>query len=150
MAGTRRKPGLLGPHYEGYRCWLEERGYTPLTVRGMLKVLGQVGRWLSVVDLDVADLSVARLETFRVYRRQAGFRQVPGSRALRPLLTYLSEIGVVHAAGAVSRATGGAAGQYRDWLVTDRGLAEGTVLRYETTARRFLSKATQRVSNRRR
>ena len=46
MAGTRRKPGLLGLHVEGYRAWLGRRGYTPQTVRNMLKELGQVGRWL--------------------------------------------------------------------------------------------------------
>jgi site-specific recombinase XerD len=104
----------------------------------MLKVLAQVGRWLSLVDLDVADLSVARLESFRVYRRQAGFRQVPGSRALRPLLSYLTEIGVVQTPVPVVGPLEVLLTQYRDWLVIDRGLAEGTVLRYETTARLFL------------
>ena len=32
-------------------------------------------------------------------------------------------------------------GQYRTWLVDERGLAEATVLRYEKTARRFLQQA---------
>ena len=41
MSGTRRKPGRLGGHVEGYRSWLEQRGYTPLTVTNMLKDLGQ-------------------------------------------------------------------------------------------------------------
>lgn len=47
MSGTRRKPGRLGGHVEGYRSWLEQRGYTPLTVTNMLKDLGQVGVWLA-------------------------------------------------------------------------------------------------------
>ena len=47
MAGTRRKPGLLGPQVEGYRAWLAERGYTPQTIGNMLKDLGQVGVWMS-------------------------------------------------------------------------------------------------------
>ena len=42
MSGTRRKAGLLGPEVEGYRAWLTHRGYTPGTVRNMLKDLGQV------------------------------------------------------------------------------------------------------------
>ena len=46
MSGTRRKPGCLGPFVEGYRVRLLELGYTPGTVRGMLKVLGQLGRWM--------------------------------------------------------------------------------------------------------
>lgn len=145
MAGTRRKPGMLGPYYEGYRCWLGVHSYTPLTVGAMLKVLGQVGRWLSAVDLDAADLSVARLETFREYRRHAGFRQIPGSRALRPLLAYLNEIGVVHPPPVlVTGPLDVLLGQYGDWLITDRGLADGTVLRYGTTAHRFLQQCDRK------
>jgi len=37
MSGTRRKPGRLGPHVEGYRAWLEQCGYTPQTIRNMLQ-----------------------------------------------------------------------------------------------------------------
>ena len=40
MSGTRRKAGLLGSQVEGYRAWLLRRGYTPQTVRNMLKDLG--------------------------------------------------------------------------------------------------------------
>ena len=47
MGSTRRKAGLLGPQVEGYRDWLTQRGYTPGTVRNMLKDLGQVGVWLA-------------------------------------------------------------------------------------------------------
>jgi len=43
MSGTRRKPGRLGPFVEGYRVRLLELGYSPQTVRAMLKVLGPVG-----------------------------------------------------------------------------------------------------------
>jgi len=43
MSGTRREAGQLGPQVEGYIAWLTQRGYSPGTVRGMLKDLGQVG-----------------------------------------------------------------------------------------------------------
>ena len=52
MSGTRRKAGQLAPEVEGYRAWLVERGYTPSTIRNMLKDLGQVGLWLSVAGAD--------------------------------------------------------------------------------------------------
>ena len=54
MGSSRRKAGLLGPEVEGYRAWLAGRGYTPQTVRNMLKDLGQVGVWLSVQGLEAA------------------------------------------------------------------------------------------------
>lgn len=138
MAGLRRRPGVLGAHYEEYRAWLEARGYTPLTVRNLLKELGQVGRWLPMASLDIAELSPANLEEFRTYRRQAGYRKVPGSRGLGLLLTFLQEIDVVAPTRAPVGPLTPLLSQYRDWLVGDRGLAPATVLRYETTATRFL------------
>ncbi len=53
MSGPRRNPGRLGPFVEGYRAWLLEAGYTPGTVRGMLKELGQLGRWMDAEDVEL-------------------------------------------------------------------------------------------------
>lgn len=64
MSGTRRKPGVLGPQVEGYRAWLVARGYTPSTVRNMLKELGQVGRWLTVEEVEAAQLDEQRITAF--------------------------------------------------------------------------------------
>ncbi|MET0523012.1 MAG: tyrosine-type recombinase/integrase [Jiangellaceae bacterium] len=141
MSGTRRKPGLLGVHVEGYRAWLGRRGYTPPTVRNMLKELGQVGRWLSAEGLEPAHLSEERLSEFLAARRRAGHRKVPGLRGMRPMLAYLREIGAVAVPVAVSTPLEVLLGQYRTWLVEERGLAEATVQRYEKTARRFLQQA---------
>ena len=43
MSGTRRKPGPLGPYVGGYRSWLLELGYSPLTVTHSLTALGHLG-----------------------------------------------------------------------------------------------------------
>ena len=64
MSGARRKPGRLGPFVEGYRVWLLEAGYTPQTVRGMLKVLGHLGRWMVSEDVEVGDVDVDAIEAF--------------------------------------------------------------------------------------
>ena len=37
MSGRPRKAGVLGPQVEGYRAWLAQRGYTPGTIKNMLK-----------------------------------------------------------------------------------------------------------------
>ena len=50
MVGTRRQPGGLGPYVDGYRSRLVLLGYTSETTRGMLKVLGQLGRWMTVSE----------------------------------------------------------------------------------------------------
>lgn len=139
MSGTRRKAGLLGPHVEGYRAWLAQRGYTPWTIRQMLKDLGRVGLWSAAEGLEAADLNEERMAAFLTARRSAGHRRVPGPRAMVPLLGYLREAGVVAAAEPpVLTPLGALLGQYRSWMVGERGLAAATVLRYENIARRFL------------
>jgi len=138
MGSPRRKAGLLGPEVHGYRMWLTARGYTPLTVRNMLKDLGQVGVWMAGEGLAAEDLDEERLAAFLVARHQAGHRNVPGTRAMKPLLSYLRQAGVVPAATPSLTPLGALLEQYRVWMVQQRGLAATTVLRYEKTARRFL------------
>ena len=57
------------------------------------------------------------------------------------MLAYLREIGAVAVPVPVSTPLEVLLAQYRTWLVEERGLAEATVQRYETTARRFLQQA---------
>jgi site-specific recombinase XerD len=138
MSGTRRRAGQLGPQVEGYQAWLTQRGYTPGTVRSMLKDLGQVGLWMSTQGLEAAQLDEERMTAFLSARQASGYRRVPGTRAMVPLLSYLREAGVTPAAKPLLTPLGALLGQYRSWLVQERGLAATTVLRYENTARRFL------------
>jgi site-specific recombinase XerD len=138
MAGTRRKPGQLGPQVEGYRAWLTHRGYTPQTVRNMLADLGRVGRWMSREGLVTAQLDEDAMAAFLVAWQAAGHRRALGPRAMMPLLRYLREAGVTPAAKPSHAPLEGLLVEYRIWLMRERGLAAATVLRYENTARRFL------------
>ncbi len=139
MSGTRRKAGQLGPQVEGYRVWLSDQGYTSDTIRNMLKDLGQVGRWLSSKGLTAGDVNHERIVQFVAARPARGRRKGPGVRAMAPLLTYLRTTGIAaEAQPPVLTPLTALLAQYRSWMVTERGLAPTTVLRYENTARRFL------------
>lgn len=138
MAGTRRKPGRIGPHVDGLQAWLLELGYTAGTVRNMLKVVGQLGRWMEDVDLDASELDVTSVATFVRALRDRGTRRVPGVRSFSPLLDYLRSEGVLVATAPVPTPVEELMSDYVRWLVSDRGLAAPTVLRYENLARRFL------------
>jgi len=138
MSGTRRKPGELGPHVEGYREWLTQRGYTPLTVRSMLADLGQVGRWMSREALVTAQLDEDAMVAFLAARHAHRGRRELGPRAMVPLLTFLREVGVTPAGQPSHTPLAVLLGKYRRWMLQERGLAPTTVLRYENTARRFL------------
>jgi site-specific recombinase XerD len=131
---------------EGYRAWLSERDYTPGTARGMLKELGALGRWMSEQDMMPGELDAAAIEAYLAARRAAGRRRVPSLRAMHPLVSFLRETGVMATEDGPSELTPleRFVGEYRDWLVGERALAEPTVIRYERLARRFMS---GRVSN---
>jgi site-specific recombinase XerD len=138
MGTTRRKPGVLGPHVEGYRSWLAGRGYTPDTVRNMLKDLGQVGLWLQAEGLGVGDLDERQLSRFLAGRLAVGRKPRLGPRGLAPLLTYLREAGATPSVVPSTAPLDVVLGQYRAWMHNERGLSDSTMLRYENTARRFL------------
>jgi hypothetical protein len=138
MSGRPRKAGLLGPHVEGYRSWLAQRGYTPGTIQNMLADMAQVGRWLAAEGLEARQVSEELMAAFLFARREAGQRRVPGIRAMAPLLSYLREADVAAATEPSLTPLGSLLGRYRSWLLGERGLAATTVRRYENTARRFL------------
>jgi site-specific recombinase XerD len=138
MGTTRRKPGLLGAHVQGYWSWLAGRGYTPDTVRNMLKDLGQVGLWLQAERLEVCDLDERQLVRFLADRLAAGKRPRLGLRAMAPLLSYLRETGATPPIMPSTVPLDVLLGQYGAWMRDERGLSESTVLRYGNTARRFL------------
>lgn len=139
MSGTRRKPGRLGPYFEGYRSRLLSLGYSPGTVKGQLSMLGQVGRWMQSAGLEPAQLNEARIEQFLQARHDEGHPKDLVMRSFVALLDYLRDEHVI----AINDEPPGSplaqlVGQYREFLISDRGLAPSTVLRYENLARRFL------------
>lgn len=138
MGTTRRRAGSLAPEVEGYKAWLADLGYTPQTVRNMLKDLGQVGRWLGTSGLTVAELNEQQMMAFLADRQVTGKRRALGPRGMAPLLAYLRMVGVAPEALPSLAPLDVLLEQYREWMLGERGLADSTVLRYENTARRFL------------
>jgi integrase len=126
---------------EGYRFRLLELGYTPGTVRGMLKVLGHLGRWMASEGLEAGQVDGGMVEGFLAARGAEGCRWVPTTaRGLVSLFDYLRDEGIIvreHSERPLTPLETLIA-DYREWLVVERGLAEATVRRYEWLAGRFL------------
>lgn len=149
MSGTRRRPGRMGPHIAGFEASLVLLDYTPGTIRGELKVAGQLGRWMVFENVEVLDLNSAMIDAFRLARRAEGFRRLPSSKSMVPLLNYLRSVGVVPAEATLAvTPLDRLLAVYRGWLVGERGLAEPTVVRYENLARRFLGERMDAVGDR--
>ena len=140
MSGTRRKPGRMGAHIEPFRERLLAAGYTPGTVRGLLKVMGQLGRWMDAQGVADNGLANADIASFCRFSDSRSARRGPRLRSADPLVSYLRDVGVLEplSIAPVTPVEELLAG-FRSWMIAERGLAAGTVLRYENTARRFLN-----------
>jgi site-specific recombinase XerD len=145
MAGSpRRKPGRMAAHIEPFREWLRAAGYTPGSTRGLLMVMGQLGRWMQANTADSGRVSIADLDAFAEWLRSRSAHRVPRLRGNDPLRSYLIDAGVIRPPATpppdeVEVLIDG----FRRWMIDERGLAAGTVLRYENTARRFLAERHQ-------
>jgi site-specific recombinase XerC len=128
----------MGPFIGGYRAWLAGRGYTAGTIVNMLAMAGGLGRWMDARGIAPSDLDQSVITEFRGARRAAGMRCVPGAHGLDRLLEYLNDRGVLGGPSAPATPAEMLVDSYRRWLVTDRGLAEATVVRYVKLARLFL------------
>lgn len=140
MGTTRRKSGVLAAEVEPYRRWLLEREYTASTIRLLLRNISHLGLWLQARNLPGTGIEPVWIEELFEERRHLGRRGVPGQRGTAGLIAFLAGRGLL----APARPEPATAlqlllGEFRDWLVHERNLSSSTVLRYERTARRFLT-----------
>jgi integrase/recombinase XerD len=136
-----RITGPLAPHADGFREQLGGLGYTPGSVENMVRDMAQLSRWLSREGLEPVGLTSAEVNEYCAARRVGGARRTPTVHSLAPLLSFLRDRQVVPPMDAAPPTPlDGLLDRYRHFLVTDRGLAATTVLRYEVLARRFLQR----------
>jgi site-specific recombinase XerD len=126
----------MGPFIESYRQELLGQGYTPLTVWGVLQHVGALGCWMEANGIEPADLNIEVLDSFVAFRRSCR-SCVRTTRSMESLLAHLRNLGVVGPEPAP--VVPPLIEAYRAWMLEDRGLAPLTVLRYETTAVRFVA-----------
>ena len=140
MSGTRRTPGRLGPHVDGYRAHLLELGYTQGTVTHKLNELGHLGRWMASEGVDVQRLDSEVIAAFLAATGLRRPRSLVTERTFRPLLAYLRSKDIIapECPGQSAAALDGLIVDYRRWLF-GRALAPATVHRYEKLAQRFLA-----------
>ncbi len=123
---------------------LEERGYRPSTVEDQAFLMGHVSRWMAGEGLQPSAFNVDAVERFRQARRES-HSHLSGARGLDQLLDYLRGLGAVPGLPAADSLVGRVVADYREYLVSERGLTEGSVVLRERVARLFLGELAEPI-----
>jgi integrase/recombinase XerD len=137
----RPGPGAGTPELEeyadGFVGWLGRLGYSPRTCEAQVALLRHLARWLAERGVPLSGLSSEVAGEYATVRRVRS--QLRSERALRPVLSYLRELGVVPAATVVvpQEPVDLLLARFGGWLSRERGLAPATVSSYLCQARPF-------------
>jgi len=128
--------GPLAPFAGAFGEVLAGRGYSRRSAGELLRLAGQLSRWMASRGLAAGDLTAAAVEEFAWQRRADGCVRWVTSRSLWPVLACLEvtppdRVSGVPVTGLLAR--------YRDWLTAERGLAASTVAQYLRLAAAFVS-----------
>ena len=132
--------GPLAEFAAGFANQLLQQGYTANSARSQMYLMGHLSRWLSNERLNVNAFRDAEVERYLSARRAAGCANHRGSRAMRPMLGYLRQLGIVSAPpdfspkGPVQEMLE----RYRHYLMGERGLVSTTAYGYLHAVRPFL------------
>jgi site-specific recombinase XerD len=133
--------GPLAPFAAAYGLELKRRGYTPLTSVNQLRQVARLSCWIEASGLTVGELTGKHIDEFFVVQRAGGHHRAAWSRpGLLCLLDVLGGLGVLVAqepARADSQADVLLA-SFERYLLTERGLAAGTIRGYVRHARRLV------------
>lgn len=138
----RRESGAgvpeLAEYADGFVAWLGGLGYSPRTCEAQVALLRHLGRWLAQQGVPLSRLSSEVAGEYAAVRR-GHLTHLRSDRALRPVLSYLRELGAVPSASAVvpHEPVDVLLARFGGWLSRERGLAPATVSSYLCQARPF-------------
>lgn len=133
--------GPLAPFAEVWSAELRARGYTPLTMVNQLRLVDRLSRWLEARGDGAGDLTDGLIEEFLAGQRALGrARQGLSRPGLLCLLAVLRASGVVaeREPASAESPTEVLLVSFERYLLSERGLAVGTVRGYVRHARWFL------------
>jgi integrase/recombinase XerD len=137
---TVRVTGPLAAYVQQFRSLLAERGFTPLTRVSQLQVMVHLSKWLRAGELDVGDLTSARVDEYLAQRRRDGYSSFCTRASLTQLLELLARCGAPLVEPVLPESvTGVLLAGYGRFMREERGLAASTTAAYVLRARRFVA-----------
>lgn len=140
-ASRIRISGPLAPYLEGLWAALAGRGYTPLSMANVARLMAHLSRWLAGQRLAAGDLSTSQIGRFLKHRRRAGYTGWLSSHGLEPILQHLRAVGATPPPVrpvVVPTAIDLVVGRYSEYLRRERAVSPSTAAFYLRIARTFL------------
>jgi integrase/recombinase XerD len=136
--------GPLSEYRDGFADRLADVGYATGSAEHQVGLMAHLSRWMESRGLRPADLTPERAGEFLQARRACGYTLLLSRRALAPLLGYLRDLGAVPDPPPAKVTPGEMlAGDYRRYLLSERGLSAASVSAYLAAARLFLGELGQ-------
>jgi site-specific recombinase XerD len=136
----RLRQGPLNEYLDAYAIGVAEQGYGHHSIRQQIVVIADLSRWLKQKHLEVHDLDGAVVGRFLQLRRRQDRVRRGDPKALGRLLAMLRQTGVVKQQQAVDgSARAKVIGEFRHYLLHERGLSQPTLLNYAPVIEQFLS-----------
>jgi integrase/recombinase XerD len=135
--------GPLHRYAPGFAGELAGQGYAPLSVRGQLRLVAHLSRWMAALELDAAGLTDSVVERFLAERRAAGYAVHCSPRALVPLLAYLRGLDAAPPPAPVRAPVTSVEvllERYRRYLTVERGMGAEAASGYVSKVRPFLAR----------
>jgi integrase/recombinase XerD len=131
--------GPLEPYVSGFADELGRFGYTRCSLEQHVCFIAHLDRWLAAERLGVGDMSAAAVDRYLCERRAAGYVNYRSMKAMRPLLSYLDQLGLLPAAEVAVGPVPDLLERYRAYLISERGLTPGTARCYLDAIRPFVT-----------
>jgi integrase/recombinase XerD len=135
-----RVTGPLSAFAAGFAAELTDQGYTPDSAGYQMRLMAHLSRWLLNKELGASDLRTVEVDRFLRARRATGCRHLLSIKGMRPLLTYLRDLGVAPTTSLPSPSgpVEEVLARYRNYLTVERGLRHATSCGYVAAVRPFL------------
>jgi integrase/recombinase XerD len=131
--------GPLEAYAAGFVEELLRQGYARSAAEQHMCFVAHLDRWMTAHGLTVDDLSGPVIADYLAARRSDGYVQYLSGKATRPLLDYLTTLGVLPAEAPVDPGpVEGLLARYAEYLLVERGLTAGTVRGYVDAVRPFV------------
>jgi site-specific recombinase XerD len=139
---TKRRKNPVTALSKGLEEDLRQQGYAASTIWKQRRLFNDLIGWLQGQELAMGDLSMAQVDRFMADRRAAGVRKLKTRKALGPILGYLRGLELVPVAETPVEDDPARIilNRYRQFLTTERGLADVTADRYIDCLRPFLDR----------